>query len=304
MIQCEVCKKEFKTIKSLSQHLAHPLTKKNHYILTTKEYYDKFLKNEKEGICKINGCSKETTFVNLDKGYLEYCSHKCYNLDPEIRLVRSESNRNRKFSKETREKMSISKIENWKDPDSWFNSKECKEKCKRVMKNLWEKEGSPFNLEWRNMHKKLNFEKLKTGTHPFQSKYFKEVILPKRSKNKKEWMLNGGSSYLNSFNRKIGPSKPQLHIFNIVKEIYPTAEIELPCLNFYLDIVILEHKIVIEYDGGWWHQNKKYDEWRQGKVEKEGWSFIRYCGTIQKDFYPPKEQILEDISNKIKEITK
>jgi len=188
----------------------------------------------------------------------------------------------------------------WENPGSWFNSNLCKDKCKMVMKKLWEKYGD----EWANNIRNKNNEKVKNGTHIFQSEYFKNVVIPKRSENKRKWMLNGGSSYLNSFNKKISPSKPQLYIFDIVQENYPSAKIDFPCLNFYVDVAIPEYKIAIEYDGGWWHKNKEYDRWRQNKIESEGWLFIRYEGTIEKDFYPPKSQVLDDISNKIKEIIK
>jgi hypothetical protein len=67
-MKCEICGREFKNYKSLSLHL------RTHKI-TSKEYYDKFLKKEDEGICPI--CEKETSFINLRKGYRKFCSNKC-----------------------------------------------------------------------------------------------------------------------------------------------------------------------------------------------------------------------------------
>ena len=43
--------------------------------LTKKEYYDKFLKKENEGICLR--CGKETNFINIHSGYFKYCSCDC-----------------------------------------------------------------------------------------------------------------------------------------------------------------------------------------------------------------------------------
>lgn len=44
-------------------------------ILHMKDYYDKFVKKENEGICPV--CGKETTFYGFNKGYSKYCSTKC-----------------------------------------------------------------------------------------------------------------------------------------------------------------------------------------------------------------------------------
>jgi hypothetical protein len=298
VVECKICNREFKSIKSLSQHLAHPLTKTTH-CSSTKEYYNIFLKDSGEGICKIDGCNNTTIFVNLREGYLDHCSHKCYNLNPDIRKIRSESNKNRVDSIETRKKMSVTREKLWKDPKYKMYDKNIQKSKSEKMKIKWKDPLGPYGKEWRKAISKSNIEKLKNGTHPFQTKYFKEVVVPKRSEKLRNWLKNGGSSYLNSFNRKFGPSKPQIYIFNIVKEKYFSAEIDYPYLNFYLDIVIPEHKIVIEYDGGWWHQNEEYDNFRQNRVEEDGWKFIRYKGTIEKDFYPTEDQILEDIFNKI-----
>lgn len=44
-------------------------------ILHMKDYYDKFVKKENEGICSV--CGKETTFYGFNKGYSKHCSTKC-----------------------------------------------------------------------------------------------------------------------------------------------------------------------------------------------------------------------------------
>lgn len=43
--------------------------------LSTKAYYDAYLKKEGEGICPI--CGKPTKYYNLSKGYNTYCGAKC-----------------------------------------------------------------------------------------------------------------------------------------------------------------------------------------------------------------------------------
>lgn len=75
MIICKICNKEFSTNKQLSWHVKH-------HNLTNKEYYDKYLKKDNEGICLT--CGKPTTFISMNLGYHQHCSKKCTNLDKEL----------------------------------------------------------------------------------------------------------------------------------------------------------------------------------------------------------------------------
>jgi very-short-patch-repair endonuclease len=68
MVECKICKKKCTTVRGLSLHI------KVHKI-SSKKYYDKFLKKEDEGICPE--CGKETGFRGLGKGYHVYCSYAC-----------------------------------------------------------------------------------------------------------------------------------------------------------------------------------------------------------------------------------
>lgn len=75
MVICEECNQVFKSISSLQSHLRK-------HKLTSKEYYDKYLKQPDEGICKY--CKKPTKFRGLSLGYLDHCSNKCAQLNPNI----------------------------------------------------------------------------------------------------------------------------------------------------------------------------------------------------------------------------
>lgn len=65
---CKVCSREFNSVMSLARHLtqAHPMT--------TKEYFDTYLKQDGEGVCS---CGKPTRFLNLNTGYQNVCGHSC-----------------------------------------------------------------------------------------------------------------------------------------------------------------------------------------------------------------------------------
>jgi endogenous inhibitor of DNA gyrase (YacG/DUF329 family) len=100
-ILCKICGKEFKNYKSFSRHLRV-------HKITSKRYYDKFLKEEGEGICPI--CGKETSYINLRKGYRKFCSSECANegkyFSEETRRKISDANKGKHPSEETKRKLS------------------------------------------------------------------------------------------------------------------------------------------------------------------------------------------------------
>ncbi|HUS49392.1 MAG TPA: hypothetical protein VMZ91_04465, partial [Candidatus Paceibacterota bacterium] len=73
---CEECEKIFFYKKTLSRHI-----NKYHSI---KEYYDKWLKENDEGLCKI--CKKETKFTGFKRYYKKTCSKKCEDKYRQLRI--------------------------------------------------------------------------------------------------------------------------------------------------------------------------------------------------------------------------
>jgi very-short-patch-repair endonuclease len=96
------------------------------------------------------------------------------------------------------------------------------------------------------------------------------------------------------------PSKPEVMLRDMVKELYPSCEFQFGILNYAIDVAIPEYKIAIEFDG-WFHfdseEHKQYHKLRQEKIEKEGWRFLRY--TIF-DKFPNIEKLKEDINRILK----
>ena len=83
---CKVCGEVYSSYNHLGRHL-----RKQHNI-SSKEYYDNYLKCAGDGIC-IN-CGKPTKFVCISIGYSKHCSIKCSNNDPNVRKKISDSARN------------------------------------------------------------------------------------------------------------------------------------------------------------------------------------------------------------------
>lgn len=75
MFKCEICNREFNTLAGLNNHVGQ-LHK------PVEEYYLKFM-NPIKGTCKT--CGKDTSFLNLTKGYSVYCCPACVNKDPDIK---------------------------------------------------------------------------------------------------------------------------------------------------------------------------------------------------------------------------
>jgi len=130
--------------------------------------------------------------------------------------------------------------------------------------------------------------------------YVNSFVTKEGRRRQLEWMKGGGATYLLSFVKNI--SNPQIAIHENVKVLFPnlTVIINYPFLSYSLDVVILEFKIVIEYDGFPFHDDSifgdtKKDLERQKECEKYGWKFIRYKGTRSKDIVPTLEQVKEDI---------
>ncbi len=68
MIECQICRMKCKNYIGLASHVFQK------HRLSSKDYYDKFIKTENEGMCH---CGKVTTFLNMNIGYNKSCSKKC-----------------------------------------------------------------------------------------------------------------------------------------------------------------------------------------------------------------------------------
>lgn len=67
--KCRECGADIHTNNGLSEHLRFV-----HHI-QAKEYYDRYIKEDEEGKCKY--CGKDTTFIDIRKGYHKFCTNSC-----------------------------------------------------------------------------------------------------------------------------------------------------------------------------------------------------------------------------------
>lgn len=225
-----------------------------------------FIKTNK--LCDY-GCGKTAKYqFNNGNVCCENFSQRC----PSIKKRNSESSLGmfsgekhpmfgKHWSEETRIKMSESQKKRYGDPKE-------RKKASEYHKNMSKETRQKLSKAVSN----------RRNTHP-------ELL-----ERQREYMLNGGAVYANSFIKN--PSKPQVKVFKKVKKIFPEAKLNYPVYetNKSIDIALPDKMIAIEYDGSYWHQDKEYDKKRQRELESFGWRFIRY-----KDYIPSKEELLKDI---------
>jgi|ADurb_Leu_01_Slu_FD_contig_123_19191_length_34796_multi_3_in_2_out_0_15 very-short-patch-repair endonuclease len=208
----------------------------------------------------------------------KFCECGCRTqINPNIRFVSGHNRRGCKCSAESVQKMRDGLKLRWKDPNSKYNSSEYRLYTKT--RSLGKKRG-PMSTEQKN----------KISRTMIGIQYSNEWKEKQRQR-----LLNGHASYMNKFIKN--PSKPEIKLRDIVKELYPTCEFQYQIFNYSLDVAIPEYKIAIEYDG-WFHfdcqEHIDYHIDRQQRIEGEGWIFIKYT---MYDKFPSKEKIEEDINS-------
>jgi len=99
--------------------------------------------------------------------------------------------------------------------------------------------------------------------------------------------------------RRIRTSQAQIRVFWEVKRFWPSAVLELPIVTArttrYADICIPDYKIIVEYDGSYWHKNRQaQDAARDAELTAEGYRVIHVS---EKDWHSAPMQVAELIRN-------
>ena len=223
-----------------------------HLWCVRKDYYDIYLKKPGDGLCQTHGCDNECNFATFTSGYYKHCSKSCLMAD-------------KKFQKYAKD----SKIKKY----GFYNNNR-----KKAKKTCLKKYGVKNVSKIEEVKRKKEKTSLKNNGY----KYYVG------SDEHKEWMKNGGAAYCNTFIKN--PSKPQIELFKLCQELLPYPILNYPCERYSIDIAVPILNLAIEYDGSYWHQNKKYDKHRQEQIEDDGWTFLRYI-----DIVPNREQLIMDI---------
>lgn len=82
-MKCKICEKETNGYVGLVSHL-------HLHNISSREYYDKYLKQENEGKCLE--CGKETLFKGIRNGYRDFCCCRCSTLNKKTQEKRIDTN--------------------------------------------------------------------------------------------------------------------------------------------------------------------------------------------------------------------
>jgi len=92
LFKCLECGKRFEKAQGLIRHVGSV------HKLSSKDYYDKYIKTEGEGIC--SNCGKPTKYISVRKGYVKYCGNKCSHSSEEFRKGVSQQFKGKKIPQE------------------------------------------------------------------------------------------------------------------------------------------------------------------------------------------------------------
>lgn len=284
---CKICNEEFDNLKALSAHV----TQKHN--ITSKEYYDKYLKKEGEGECVV--CGKETTYRNAGTGYLKNCSAECRDKNKDIKR---DYWKGKKQSKETIEK----RIKN--------TDQQKKEECRK--QTMLETYGvdNPTKMDFV---KKLLSEKATGRELPRTKEWQNKIIKSKRNngtlkhseetKNKISKKLK--NYYQNDKDRSkfISHSTNKRHMCGWYNDIYFRSSLELSFLIQNSDKYIKSCETK-EYGIEYYHNDKRkiyYPDFTDGEIiyEIKPSSLLNYKDNVSKisigkEKYGDKYQIITE----------
>jgi hypothetical protein len=232
---CEECEKSYKSMNGFSHHIS-----KNH---GKKEYYDKWLKEEGDGFCKI--CRKETNFITIFQGYQKCCCKRCSN---EYTYEQTKKGNLKKYGVENisslpemKEKHIQHNLEKYNVEYTW-QRQDIKDKCKQIhLKNLGVE--NPFQSKTiKDKIKQTNLEKYGVE-YPAQNYeiYKKQKINGFKLKTYNSNLYYNGSyelDFLEKYYTKFtdirnGPTI--IYIFED-KEHYYFSDFYIPSLNLIIEI--------------------------------------------------------------------
>jgi hypothetical protein len=254
---CLYCNKDISP-KQFSYHLKinHKYTGNN----ISKQYYDKYIKHDKENMC-IH-CGKETKFISIIKGYRKFCCHTCLNKS------------NYRIQKQKKYFKVATNIE--------------KEQIKNKKKNTLLIHFGYDNFNNRPKMKQTNLQKYNVESYT-QSKQYKQLwnnkeFVESKINKRKETCLNkyGIEDYSKTkewntkvyntkkINNTFKSSKDEDYIYDILIKKYPDIirQYKNNIYPFNCDFYIPSLLLYIEYQGTWLHGNHPFNcndinDWKQ-----------------------------------------
>lgn len=272
--KCKICGKEIGN-KGLTSHF------KNTHSISSKEYYDKYLKQEGEGKCLE--CGKETKFIKFTKGYHTFCSTKCSNNNKGVSKLKKESYI-RKYgvdnpakAEPVKDKIKQTNLERY-GVENVFQSPTVREKCVNTCIERYGVSNAAKTDMVQNKMKQTFLEKygVKNPTQsPIVQEKVKKTYLEKYGVEH-PWKLNEENNPLGldiefpkdkglktmRENKSIGSSKMEKELELKLRELFPDlrTQYKSELYPFKCDFYIPSLDLYIEYNGIWTHGGCFYDK--------------------------------------------
>ena len=248
--------------------------------------YRQYLKSNHDG--KTYCCKCKHKYV-ISKTNLERYGYKCPSQNEEIKKKVKSTNLKRYgceyalSSGEIRKKIAATNLEKY-GVENVFANKKVQEKIKAT------------NIEKYGVSVPSKSEKVKEKMkNTMLERYGVEY-----SMQSDELLAKAKKTFYK--NNSIATSSQQKEIYKMLTNIFVDEDIQInyPYSRCSLDIVLFidDKKIDIEYDGWYWHQDKKKDMARDEFLKSNGWKILRIKGSYK---IPTEEQLKEAIDRIIEE---
>ena len=299
---CAICKYKDDNSNKFRNHLRFI------HKISTKDYYDNYIKEENEGICPV--CNKPTRFLGLTKGgYNKHCSVRCSSLDPKVQdkfkatCLLKYGAENPYASEQIKEKMKQKYIERF-GVDHPLKNKELAKKCgkkssitKMIIKN-----------DFYSKHPELITKQYLTEHYGWMW-YWDNVLTPIK-------VLLGGR-YVNYYQITDIPkiekyieetinsnrSHKEMELLRYIQSIY-NGIIKHDCKSIIspkeIDIYLPDLNIGIEYNGTRWHSielgaPKDYHLNKSILCREKG---IRLIHIYEFEDFEHQKQLIKDLINR------
>jgi len=247
-------------------------------------------------------CTKNHHFFVKDKGWLEL---KDIKKGDKVLIRNQNKNYNKKLAKagaQTRFKQNdkpwnLGKKKKAYTPYTYVHSKQKPDIAKKALDNWKEKMFGDKDKWNRTVKKMTQTRKMQSKKKSFRSKISKAMLKYYRSNPHP--------------NEKMAPvSRPQMYLYLRIKRYFSDAKLNKRVNTadgrfFFPDILIPSLKLIVEYDGAYWHKNPgEREEPRDTLLEAKGYRIIRVTHGTLKSFISNIKMLLPDNGLKFSSIKK
>ncbi len=269
--KCQICDRDFKTIKGLSLHIAQAHKSE----ITPKDYYKQYLSdNNSDGICY---CGNETEFIGIASGFRQYCSNSCMGKDPLIQEQKKQTcinkygTENYSQTDEYKDRYKATHLEKY-GVENYSQTSEYRDKVINTNLVRYGKAHYSKTEDFHNRVSETNLEKFGV-VNPFQSEEIKE-------KTKESHLKKYGGEYhtqvdeikkkahetkkrKGSYNKSIAEDNIHDMLVDIFNRNDVIRQYNSKLYPFNCDFYIKSIDTYIEFQGTWTHGKEPYDEYNK-----------------------------------------